>query len=98
MFLAGDDILVGVRREIEVIPTCRLRGWGTDCRKLVGQAARLQRLAGPFGSKDEATRWYCANIIPGSYFRPPLASFLQGARFRFDDKPHMITNAPSCAR
>lgn len=98
VFLAGDDVLVGRKAELEAIRTCNLRGWGVDCNRTVGQAVALRLVAGPFGTLAEATAWYCGQIEPGSHFRPPLASFLVGAKLRFDGKNHMITNAPACGR
>lgn len=96
VFLAGDDVIVGIRAELEQIPSCQFAGWGTDCNRTVGQAAQLQLVAGPFATREEAVGWFCANIVPGSHFRPPLASFLQGATFQFDGKRHMISNGPGC--
>ncbi len=96
VFLAGDDVIVGVQEQLEATPSCNFAGWGVDCNRTVGQAAQLRRIAGPFATQEEAVRWFCANIVPGSTFRPPLASFLQGATFQFDGQKHMISNGPAC--
>ena len=96
VFLANDDVLVGLRHELEATPSCRLAGWGVDCERTVGQAAALHLIAGPFATREEATAWFCANVVPGTHFRPPLASFLQGAQFQFDGRKHMISNGPAC--
>lgn len=96
VFLARNDVLVGIQEELEAIPSCRLGGWGIDCQKTVGDVAELRLIAGPFATREEAVHWFCSNIAPGSHYRPPLARFLQGARFRFDGENHIISNGPSC--
>lgn len=96
VFLASEDVIVGIKEELEAIPSCRFAGWGVDCERTVGQVAQLRLIAGPFATREEAVGWFCANIVPDSFFRPPLASFLQGATFRFDGQKHMISNGPAC--
>ena len=95
VFLAGDEMFVGQESRLWEMPTCSLAGWGVDCAKTVGDVAPLRMLRGPFESSEEATAAYCASIVPGSVYYPPLVVGHK-ATFAFDGREHWISNAPGC--
>ncbi|MEW6718670.1 MAG: hypothetical protein AB1345_14360 [Chloroflexota bacterium] len=93
VFIAGNDVIVGIKEEIESTPTCNLVGWGVDCSVTVGEATSVTMVLGPFSSYDQAVEAYCENLDPESVYYPPL---VVGTKGKFMGEDRWISNAPSC--
>jgi hypothetical protein len=98
VFRADKHVLVGQIDSLKDVPACRLKGWGTNCEKKVGDLVRLVNVGPNFNSFEEARRWYCAALKPDTIKVVPLTGGRdRSAQFSFSDEPLYIQNAPSCA-
>jgi len=105
VFLAGRDVLVGQKSVLEKIPACdtkrgewgkdRMRGWGVDCSKTVGQVTPMSGFKS-WPTEQEARSAYCKAIADR---RPVLLTANRDweARFGSDQRYYLIRNAPDCA-
>jgi hypothetical protein len=55
VFVAGDVVMVGTRKDVEAFPTCRITGWGVNCNRTFADAVvdgglknGIQMIEGPF--------------------------------------------------
>jgi hypothetical protein len=94
VFVANGYVLVGQKKKLEAIPSCRLGGWGLDCKKTVGQKATLKRVLGPFSARTKAVNAYCNAMVKGSVRYIQIAHGTK-ADFSFG-KNLWIHNAPGC--
>jgi YVTN family beta-propeller protein len=95
VFLANNAMFVDQESVFKSKRTCDISGWGTDCSKTVGDSVQLTKVKGPFNSYEEATKAYCADIVPGTAHSIPLTSGSK-AKFNFDGQEHWIDTAPTC--
>ncbi len=111
VWLAGKDVLVGRKCDLENAQTCLMKGWGTDCTKVgelirAGKISEFQRIRGPFNTFEGAKEDYCNNMYVSTDPKDPDLSPrvvpLTGnrdyeARFTFSGGKYLyIRNAPRC--
>lgn len=100
IFLVGkeEEVICGQRSVIEKTPKGNLHGWGLDNVTTVGQSGvELRMIRGPFATADETRKAYEAEKIVGSEKDMGIANYTK-AKFRFDNKEHMIDNATRLLR
>jgi hypothetical protein len=100
VFVGGgyDEVIVGRRSVSLDTPTTDLTGWGLDNRKKVRDVNPTFRMVlGPFDTADKARQAYNESKIAGTERDRPNGGATV-ARFRFDNKEHMIDNATRVLR
>ncbi|VTU01869.1 unnamed protein product [Gemmataceae bacterium] len=94
----GEEVICGRRSVIEGTPKGNLHGWGLDHVTTVGQSGvELRMIRGPFDTAEETRRAYEADLLPETVRDMGIANHTR-ARFRFDNKEHMIDNATRLLR
>lgn len=97
VFRANRDVLVGQIDALGDIPACRLKGWGVDCTKKVGELTRLVNVAPNFDTFEAARSFYCQALRKETIKVVPLTGGRdRTAQFSFSSEPLNIQNAPSC--
>jgi hypothetical protein len=89
LFLAKNDVFLGQESIIKAAACSSVIGWSLSSDP-IGKVATVQMVSPPFRDREDALKWYKANIE--SQHIMPLGLGTR-AKFKFDGKEHSIDNA-----
>ncbi|MBV8760171.1 MAG: hypothetical protein JO257_22960 [Deltaproteobacteria bacterium] len=78
VFVAKDIVMVGTRADVEAYPTCRVAGWGVDCKRTLAGAVRdggiksIDMIEGPFKDRAAACKKYRELLKDGKFEREKI--------------------------